>query len=52
MVIGRENLEETVHRIEQQSAAMRNVGILALAMVFAWIASGIFSLQQQMTATF
>ncbi len=52
VVIGRENLEETVHRIEQQSAAMRNVGILALAMVFAWIASGIFSLQQQMTATF
>lgn len=52
VVIGRENLEETVHRIEQQSASMRNAGILLLAMIFAWIASGIFSLQQQMTATF
>lgn len=52
VVIGRENLEETVHRIEQQSAAMKNGGILLLAVIFGWIAAGIFSLQQQMSATF
>jgi len=52
VLIGRENLEETVQRIDSQASAMRNVGIVLLALVFTWIAAGIFSLQQQMTSNF
>lgn len=48
--IGRENLDDTVARLEQQSAVMRNAGIVLLGIVFIWIATGIFSLQQQISA--
>ncbi|CAH1688583.1 Type II secretion system protein F [Hyphomicrobiales bacterium] len=50
--IGRENLEETVTRIERSSAVMRNVCIGLLAAAFGMIVGGIFSLQSQITSTF
>jgi Type II secretory pathway, component PulF len=50
MRLGKENLDDTVTRIQAQSAMLRNVGIVILGLVFAWIAIGIFDLQNQMTA--
>lgn len=50
--LGRENIEQTVERIESQTATLRNGGIIILGGVFAWIAIGIFSLQEQITAAF
>lgn len=50
MKLGKENLEETVLKIQGQAAILRNAGIILLGGVFAWIAIGIFSLQQLMTS--
>lgn len=50
MKLGRENLEETITRIQAQSAILRNAGIVILGGVFMWIAAGIFSLQQMITS--
>lgn len=47
--LGSEWLEDSVEKIEEQSTLMRSVSILILAVVFVWIANGIFSLQQQVT---
>lgn len=48
--LGTEWLEESVQKIEMQTAVMRNLGFLALGGTFMWIYGGIFSLQQQITA--
>jgi type II secretory pathway component PulF len=48
--LGTEWLEESVQKIEMQTAVMRNIGFLALAGTFMWIYGGIFSLQQQISA--
>lgn len=45
--MGTEWLEDSVDRVKQQSAILRNVSIIMLGTVFIWIAAGIFSLQQQ-----
>lgn len=50
MRLGRENLEDTVLKIQQQAVALKNVGIVMLGVVFAWIAIGLFDLQTQITA--
>ena len=50
MKIGRENLEDTVVRIQQQGTLMRNAGIIAMGATLAWLFLGIFSLQQQITS--
>jgi type II secretory pathway component PulF len=49
--LGTEWLTESVEKIEIQTAALKNVGFLALGLTFMWIYGGIFSLQQQITAT-
>lgn len=49
MRLGRENLEETIDRIRQQSTVMRNAGIIVAGVVIAWLFMGIFSIQQQIT---
>jgi type II secretory pathway component PulF len=46
-MMGTEWLDDSVDRVKQQSAVLRNVSIILLGIVFMWIASGIFSLQQQ-----
>ncbi|MDW9479056.1 pilus assembly protein [Sinorhizobium meliloti] len=48
--LGTEWLEESVEKIEMQTAVLRNVGFAALGGTFMWIYGGIFSLQQQITA--
>jgi type II secretory pathway component PulF len=48
--LGTEWLEESVEKIEVQTAVLRNVGFFALGGTFMWIYGGIFSLQQQITA--
>ena len=50
MKLGEENLDDTVKLIQNQTAILKNVGIVVLGGVFAWIAIGIFSLQQQITS--
>lgn len=47
--LGTEWLEDSVQKIETQTGILRNVAFIVLGGVFAWIASGIFSLQQQIT---
>ena len=49
--LGTEWLEDSVARIEAQTGVLRNVSFILLGAVFAWIASGIFSLQQQITSS-
>lgn len=51
MKLGRENLEDTVVRIQQQGVIMRNAGIIAVGITLAWLFMGIFSLQQQITSS-
>ena len=48
--LGTEWLEESVEKIEMQTAVLRNIGFAALGGTFMWIYGGIFSLQQQITA--
>ena len=50
MKLGKENLEDTVTRIQAQANILRNVGIILLGGVFSWIAVGIFSLQNQISS--
>jgi len=47
--LGTEWLEESVAKIEQQTGILRNIAFIVLGLIFAWIATGIFSLQQQIT---
>lgn len=47
--LGTEWLEDSVQKIERQTGILRNVSFVILGGVFAWIAMGIFSLQQQIT---
>lgn len=49
MRLGRENLEDTIERIQQQSVIMRNAGLMFGAIVVAWLFMGIFSIQTQIT---
>lgn len=49
--LGTEWLEDSVLKIEQQTGILRNISFIILGGVFAWIASGIFSLQQQITSS-
>lgn len=49
--LGTEWLEESVQKIEQQTGILRNIAFVLLGLVFAWIATGIFSLQQQITSS-
>lgn len=46
--IARANIDETVERITAQSKIMKNIGIILVGLVFAWIAVGLFTLQNQM----
>jgi type II secretory pathway component PulF len=48
--LGAEWLDDSVERITQQATLLRSGSILFMALVFGWIASGIFSLQQQVTS--
>lgn len=50
MKLGRENLEDTVARIEQQGTLMRNAGIILMGVTLAWLFMGIFAIQQQITS--
>lgn len=50
MKLGKENLDDTVTRIQAQATIMRNAGIILLGGVFSWIAVGIFSLQNQISS--
>jgi type II secretory pathway component PulF len=45
--LGRESMETSIEKINAQCAMMRNVAILLLAVVFAWIGRGIFDLNGQ-----
>lgn len=47
--LGTEWLEDSVQKIERQTGILRNISFVVLGGVFAWIATGIFSLQQQIT---
>lgn len=49
MRLGRENLEDTIERIRQQSVIMRNAGIILAGVVVGWLFMGIFSIQTQIT---
>ena len=52
LVLGRQNLDESVSKIKAQSTILRNAGIIVLGVVFMWIAGGIFDLIGQIqTAT-
>lgn len=48
--MGREWIEESVAKVQNQAAVLRNAAIVLLTVVFGWIASGIFSLQQQVAS--
>ncbi|MTH97585.1 type II secretion system F family protein [Roseibium sp. RKSG952] len=48
-MMGTEWLDDSVDLVKQQSGIVRNASIILLGVVFAWIASGIFSLQQQIS---
>lgn len=50
MNLGKQNLEETVTRIQAQAGIMRNVGIVLVAFVLFWCVGGVFSLQSQISA--
>ena len=45
--LGKEWVEESVEKIKTQMAGLRNLAIILLGLVFGIIASGIFSLEQQ-----
>lgn len=47
--LGTEWMEDSIVKIKEQSALMRNASMVVLGVVFGWISSGIFSLQQQVT---
>ena len=49
--LGTEWLSESVEKIEVQTAVLKNLGFLLLGGTFMWIYGGIFSLQQQISAT-
>lgn len=48
-VLGRQWMEESVSKIQAQTAMIRNLAIVFLGIVFGIIATGIFALQQQVT---
>lgn len=48
--LGREWIDQAVEKIKAQTDLMRNVGIMLVGVTIAWLASGIFSLQQQITS--
>ncbi len=49
-ITANEWLEESVQKVQGQTAILRNASFILLALVFAWIASGIFSLQSQIAS--
>jgi len=49
-LLGQEWMEDSVERIEGQSGIIRNFAMIVMAGIFGWIASGIFSLQQQIAS--
>lgn len=49
--LGTEWLDESVAKVAAQTGILRNIGFIILGGVFAWIAVGIFSLQQQIEAS-
>jgi type II secretory pathway component PulF len=49
-LLGQEWMEDSVERIEAQSGLIRNFAMILMAGIFGWIASGIFSLQQQIAS--
>lgn len=49
-MLGQEWMEDSVEKIQAQSGIMRNFAMIVMASIFGWIASGIFSLQQQIAS--
>lgn len=49
--LGTEWLEDSVAKIQAQTATMRNMALILLGGVFSWIAMGLFSLQMQITGS-
>jgi type II secretory pathway component PulF len=49
-MLGAEWMDESVERIEGQTGILKNVALVMMGGVFMWIASGIFSLQQQIAS--
>jgi type II secretory pathway component PulF len=47
--LGKEWLEESVQKIEMQTAMLKNLSFFLLGLTFMWIYGGVFSLQQQIT---
>jgi type II secretory pathway component PulF len=47
--LGREWIEQSVENIKAQTDLMRNAGIVLVGVTISWLATGIFSLQQQIT---
>lgn len=48
--LGSDWMEESIEKINQQSAILKNAAFIILGITFMWIASGIFSLQQQVAS--
>lgn len=48
--LGRQWVEESVDKVKAQMAVLKNVALVILGIVFGTIATGIFSLQQQVTS--
>jgi type II secretory pathway component PulF len=51
MRLGRENMDESVNRIKQQGQMLKNAGIILVGATLAWLFMGIFSIQQQISAS-
>jgi len=51
MRLGRENMEDSVARIKQQGQILKNAGIVLVGVTLAWLFLGIFSIQQQISAS-
>lgn len=49
-MLGAEWMDESVERIEGQTGILKNVALMMMGGIFMWIASGIFSLQQQIAS--
>lgn len=49
-IIANEWLEDSVVAVQSQTAILRNISFILLAVIFGWIASGIFSIQSQIAA--
>lgn len=50
--LGSEWMEDSIEKMNSQAVVLRNIALIVLAAVFGWIAVGIFSLQQQISAGF